>query len=110
MSNFIIKRKLRVKIGNKIFGGFLILIILFVANALLIFQRGNKIDTAVNYSSESARPSKEAIGEFILMVTQAKMLITNWVYLQTNQADKDSFVEIKNLAYPQLKERIQKLM
>ncbi len=110
MNNSIIKRKLRLKIGNKIFGGFLILIILFVANALLIFQRGNKIDAAVNYSSESARPSKEAIGEFSLMVTQSKMLITNWVYLQTNQADKDSFIEIKNLSYPQLKEKIQKLM
>lgn len=110
MNNSITKRKIRLKIGNKIFGGFLILIILFIANALLIFQRGNKIDSAVNYSSESARPSKEAIGEFGLMVTQSKMLITNWVYLQTNQADKDAFIEIKNLSYPQLKEKIQKLM
>ncbi len=110
MNNSILKRKLRLKIGNKIFGGFLILIILFVANALLIFQRGSKIDTAVNYSSESARPSKEAIVEFSLMVTQSKMLITNWVYLQANQADRDNFIEIKNLAYPQLKEKVQKLM
>jgi PAS domain S-box-containing protein len=110
MNNSTIKRKLRLKIGNKIFGGFLILIILFVANALLIFQRGSKIDSAVNYSSESARPSKEAIVDFRLMVTRAKMLVTNWVYLQTNQADKDSFVEIRDLAYPQLKEKIQKLM
>lgn len=110
MNNSIVKRKLRLKIGNKIFGGFLILIILFVANALLIFQRGSKIDSAVNYSSESAKPSNEAIGEFILMVTQSKMLITNWVYLQTNKDDKDSFLEIRDHAYPSLKERIQRLM
>ncbi len=110
MSNSTTRRKLRLKIGNKIFGGFLILIILFVANALLIFQRGGKIDSAVNYSSESARPSKEAIVEFTLMVTQAKMFITNWVYLQTNKDDKDSFLAIREVAYPSLKERIQKLM
>jgi len=110
MNNSRVKQKLRLKIGNKIFGGFLILIILFVANALLIFQRGSKIDTAVNYSSESAKPSKEAIGEFILMVTQSKMLITNWVYLQTNKDDKDSFLEIRDHSYPSLKERVQRLM
>src|SRR5260221_11355798 len=109
MNNSILKRKLRLKIGNKIFGGFLILIILFVANALLIFQRGNKIDSAVNYSFESAKPSKEAIGEFSLMVTQSKMLITNWVYLQTNNEDKNSFREITEHAYHIVKELSQRL-
>src|SRR5258708_39011358 len=98
MNNSTVKRKLRLKIGNKIFGGFLILIILFVANALLIFQRGNKIDTAVNYSSESAKPSNEAIGEFTIMVTQSKMLITNWIYLQTDKDYKDRLLEIRHNA------------
>lgn len=104
------KRKLRIKIGNKIFGGFLILIVLFVANASIIFLTGNKIDNVVKTSSESIRPSKDAINEFILMVTQSKMLITNWVYLQTNSDDKQALRQIKDFDYPALKEKITKLM
>src|SRR6478735_4751184 len=110
MEKSIFKRKLRLKIGNKIFGGFLILIILFIVNAAIIFGTGNKIDSVVKNSSESIRPSKDAINEFILMVTQSKMLITNWVYLQTNSDDKLALLQIKDFDYPALKERVTKLM
>jgi methyl-accepting chemotaxis protein len=110
MEKSIFKRKLRLKIGNKIFGGFLILIILFIANAAIIFGTGNKIDSVVKNSSESIRPSKDAINEFILMVTQSKMLITNWVYLQTNSDDKQALRQIKDFDYPALKEKVTKLM
>ncbi len=110
MEKSIFKRKLRLKIGNKIFGGFLILIVLFIVNAAIIFGTGNKIDSVVKNSSESIRPSKDAINEFILMVTQSKMLITNWVYLQTNSDDKQALRQIKDYDYPALKEKITKLM
>lgn len=110
MEKSIFKRKFRLKIGNKIFGGFLILIILFIANAAIIFGTGNKIDGVVKNSSESIRPSKDAINEFILMVTQSKMLITNWVYLQTNSDDKQALRQIKDFDYPALKEKVTKLM
>jgi len=110
MEKSIFKRKLRLKIGNKIFGGFLILIILFIVNAAIIFGTGNKIDSVVKNSSESIRPSKDAINEFILMVTKSKMLITNWVYLQTNSDDKLALRQIKDFDYPALKERVTKLM
>ncbi len=110
MEKSIFKGKIRLKIGNKIFGGFLILIVLFIINASIIFGTGNKIDSVVKNSSESIRPSKDAINEFILMVTQAKMLITNWVYLQTNSDDKLALRQIKDFDYPALKERVTKLM
>jgi len=110
MEKSVFKRKLRIKIGNKIFGGFLILIVLFVANASIIFLTGNKIDSVVKNSSESIRPSKDAINEFILMVTQSKMLITNWVYLQANSDDKQALRQLKDFDYPALKERVGKLM
>ena len=110
MEKSIFKGKIRLKIGNKIFGGFLILIILFIANAAIIFGTGNKIDSVVKNSSESIRPSKDAINEFILMVTQSKMLITNWVYLPTNSDDKQALRQIKEFDFPSLKEKITKLM
>jgi len=102
-------RKIRLKIGNKIFGGFLLLIVLFVANAAIIFYTGNKIDQVVNKNSEVIRPSKEAINDFILLVTRSKMLITNWVYLQSNTDDKEALKDIHNFEYPELKERIEGL-
>jgi PAS domain S-box-containing protein len=102
-------KKMKLSVGNKIFGGFLILIALFIINALIIVQRGYTIDEAVSFSAEVARPSKEAISEFSLVVTQSKMLITNWVYLQTNKEDRESLRNIISLTYPQLKEKLQKL-
>ena len=110
MEKSTLKRKIRLNIGTKIFGGFLILIVLFIANAAIIFMTGNKIDRVVKNSSESISPSKDAINEFILMVTQSKMLITNWVYLQTNTDDKEALKQIRDFDYPSLKEKVNKLM
>ncbi|WP_305038969.1 PAS domain S-box protein [Fulvivirga maritima] len=101
--------KIKFKIGNKIFGGFLVLIVFFIVNAAIIFINGNKIDTVVNTSSEIIRPSKEAINDFILLVTRSKMLITNWVYLQSNTDDKEALKNLHEFEYPQLKDKINNL-
>lgn len=103
LSNF------RLTIGTKIFLGFLSLILLSVIAVAVIFWKGSVIDNSTRFSAENARPSKEAINDFVLMVTQSKMLITNWVYLQTNQEDKQTLRQIKDFDYPALKERISKL-
>ncbi|MTI40783.1 GAF domain-containing protein [Fulvivirga lutimaris] len=102
-------RKMKLKIGNKIFGGFLILIVLFVFNAAVIFVTSNSIDTVVKKSSDIIRPSKEAISDFKLLVTQSKMLIINWVYVQSNVDDKDALRVLHDQDYPALKERILEL-
>jgi GAF domain-containing protein/HAMP domain-containing protein len=104
------KFKLRLKIGNKIFGGFLILIVLFAANAFIIFLTGSNIDKNVMSSSEVVNPSKDAINELITLVHRSRMLATNWVFLQTNDEDKRALETIVRLEYPSNKEKIQKLM
>ncbi|UII19510.1 PAS domain S-box protein [Fulvivirga ligni] len=101
--------KIKFTIGNKIFAGFFVLIFLFIINASIIFINGNKIDRVVNRSSEIIRPSKEAINDFILLVTKSKMLITNWVYLQSNVDDKKALENLHKYDYPQLKDRINNL-
>jgi len=103
------KRRLRLTIGTKIFFGFLSLIFLAVIVVAVIFWKGSVIDNSTRFSSTNARPSKEAINDFILMVTQSKMLITNWVYLQTNTDDKKTLDQIIDYDYPALKEKIGKL-
>ena len=113
MENNLTKKKgfnIRLKIGNKIFGGFLVLIALFTINASIIFLTGNKIDSSVMLSSETINPSKDAINELITLVHRSRMLATNWVFLQTNDDDKAALRQIISLEYPANKERITKLM
>jgi len=103
------KAKLRFGIGQKILGGFIVLIVLFVINAAIIFSVGNVINGVATKSAENYRPSKDALNEFILTVTKSKMLVTNWVYLQTNQDDKQALRQLQDYDYPALKDKIQKL-
>ena len=104
------KFRLRFTIGNKILAGFLSLIVVFIINAAIIFFTGNNIDNVVATSSGNIRPSKDAINELILTTTRAKMLITNWVYLRGNDDDKQSLRDLRKFEYPDLHERITKLM
>lgn len=104
------KFKLRLSIGNKIFGGFTILIVLFAINAIIIFFTVNTIDNKVAMSSQVVNPSKDAINELVTLVHRSRMLITNWVFLQTNDDDKNALKYIISHEYPGVKERIQKLM
>ncbi len=101
---------IRLKIGNKIFGGFLILIVLFAINASIIFLTGNNIDRNVMSSSQVVNPSKDAINELITLVHRSRMLATNWVFLQTNDDDKKALQSIIKFEYVTNKEKIQKLM
>jgi CHASE3 domain sensor protein len=80
-------------IGNKILGGFLILIVLFIVNGVIIFWKGNVIDNVVNSSSQVYRPSQDAIKDFILMVTRSKMLV-NQLGLFANQPGRQKRTEI----------------
>jgi CHASE3 domain sensor protein len=67
------KSGFRMTIGNKILGGFLILITLFIINGVIIFWKGNVIDNVVNSSSQVYRPSQDASKVFILMGTGSKL-------------------------------------
>ncbi|MEO1054059.1 MAG: GAF domain-containing protein [Bacteroidota bacterium] len=99
----------RLSVGTKIAGGFLVLVLIFIANAYLIFTIQNKSDEIVRENSEIVDPSTDRIQEFVLMVTRAKMLFTNWVYLQNSTDDKEALKALNNIEYPQLKTKIKAL-
>lgn len=104
------KARLRLTIGNKILLGFSALMILYIINVAIIFFTRNTIYQVVTHSSETIRPSQKAINDFILLVTRSKMLATNWVYLQTNEEDKQALRNLKNYEYPELSDRLRTLM
>lgn len=103
------KFRFRLTIGNKILGSFIILIALFILVVSIIFGSGNTIDNVVRSSRDNYRPSKDAINEFILLVTRSRMLVTNWVYLQTNSEDKLALRELQDNGYPALRKKIEAL-
>lgn len=103
------KFRFRLTIGNKILGSFIILIALFIIVVSVIFNNGNTIDNVVRSSRDIYRPSKDAINEFILLVTRSRMLVTNWVYLQTNSEDKLALRELQDNDYPAVRKRIELL-
>ncbi|RAW01221.1 GAF domain-containing protein [Pseudochryseolinea flava] len=106
------KRKtgIRLTIGTKILGGFLILIVLFIVIVGIIFIQGNVIDDVVKASKETYRPSQSKIKDFKLMATQSKMLVTNWVYLMSNETDKNALKTLQQNDYPTLRNDISTLM
>lgn len=101
--------RFRLTIGNKILGSFIILIALFIIVVSIIFGNGNTIDNVVRSSKDIYRPSKDAVNEFILLVTRSRMLVTNWVYLQTNSEDKTALRQLQDTDYPALRKRIENL-
>src|SRR5688500_11469270 len=103
------KFRFRLTIGNKILGSFIILIALFILVVSFIFGSSNTIDNVVTSSRDNYRPSKDAINQFILMVTRSRMLVTNWVYLQTNQEDKTALRQLQETDYPALRKQIEAL-
>lgn len=107
-----LKRKTRVRltIGNKILLGFSALMILYIVNVAIIFFTRTTIQEVVTHSSDTIRPSQNAINDFILLVTRSKMLATNWVYLQSNEEDKQSLRNLRQYEYPALAEEVKGLM
>src|SRR5687767_7333262 len=101
--------RIRLTIGNKILSSFIILIALFIVVVSIIFNNGNTIDNVVRSSRDIYRPSKDAINEFILLVTRSRMLVTNWVYLQTNSEDKAALRQLQDTDYPAVRKRIENL-
>ena len=97
---------IRFTIKRKIIWGFFALIIIFSANATYSVYTIYKGNTIIKQSQEVINPITEAVNDFIFLVTRSKMLITNWVYLQANEDDKNALRAIHDHEYLEVKNRI----
>ena len=102
-------KKSRLSIGTKIFGGFIALIFIFALNAIISIITINSTTQTLEETAEIINPSAKAIDDLLSLVTNSRMLITNWVYLQNNQQDKDALKELQNFQYPALKSKLVSL-
>ncbi len=103
-------KNFRFTIGNKILGGFITLILIFVIYAGITIYTVSKNSNLTEKNSNIIKPSVTAIKDFNLLVIRSKMLVTNWVYLQSNEEDKESLKQIHQEEYPAMKERLSGLM
>jgi PAS domain S-box-containing protein len=102
-------KKFRLTIGNKILGGFLILILFFAINAIVIVLTVNKNDNTIDRSSSVIKPTVNSLKEFKLLVTRSKMFSTNWVYLPSDTDAKESLKLLHDIEYPELKDQVNDL-
>ena len=97
---------MRFTIKGKIIWGFFTLIIIFSGLATYSVYTSYKGNIIIQRSQEVVNPITEAVTDFGFLVTRSKMLITNWVYLQTNDEDKDALRAIHDHEYFEVKNRI----
>ena len=97
---------IRFTIRSKIIWGFFALIIIFSANGAYSVYTIYKLNTISKQSQQIINPITEAVNDFIYLVTRSKMLVTNWVYLQTNEDDKNALRAIHDHEYLEVKNRI----
>lgn len=97
---------MRIDISKKIIYGFVFMILAFTANAIYSIYTVNRSKTVINESINVVNPTLEAIDDFVLLVNRSKMLITNWVYLQSNETDKEALKHLISVEYPELKNRL----
>ena len=103
-------KNLRFTIRKKIIYGIMFLVIIFSANAIYSIYTINKGNAIITRSLDVVNPTISAIDDFILLVNRSKMLATNWVYLQNNNEDKRALEKLQRTEYPELKDRLSKLL
>jgi len=102
-------KNFRFTIGNKILGGFITLILIFIVYAGITIFTVSQNSNLTATNSNVIKPSLTSIKDFNLLIIRSKMLVTNWVYLQSNETDKESLKLIHEEEYPAMKEKISAL-
>src|ERR1044072_2966726 len=95
-----------ISIKNKIFLSFFLLVLLFVINgiaSIITLQNNKKL---ADYISTIINPALENTGSFEDIVIQSKTYATNWVFLRSDQDDKDALKELLDSGYPKMKSQL----
>lgn len=98
------------KIDKKIYIVFFVVIAIAIINAVISTYTIKKSQNITSELVNNTNPSLNTITKFNLLVTRSRMLVTNWVYLPNNQADKDSLRYLNNSSYVELRGRMIGLM
>jgi signal transduction histidine kinase len=95
-----------ISIRNRIYWSFLILVLLFVINGLVTNFTLNKSKKLSGHISTVIDPAQQGLSDFRSLLIESKMYTTNWVFLRSNQEDKQALRLLHHAKYPALKRRL----
>lgn len=99
-------KKTSFKIDKKIYVVFFVLIIIALTNAIVSTYTINKSKHITTEIGTVTNPSLAQLFEMNQLVTKSRMYITNWVYLQNNQTDKEKISGLNQKTYPEVKNKL----
>ena len=88
---------------NRIYVSFLLLVSIFIINAVITLVTINKNQKLSARLSTVIDPSLQNIDDLKKMMLESKMYTTNWVFLRSKQEDKDALLKLHHVDYPSLK-------
>lgn len=86
--------------------GFIVVIVIALFTAIFTTVSIQKNKTSITRITTEINPYVVALNDLNLLVNRSRMLITNWVYLKSNEVDKSSLLELQEKQYPRLKGKI----
>ncbi|MEO7769065.1 MAG: PAS domain-containing protein, partial [Ferruginibacter sp.] len=98
-----------VRIKTKIYWSFFLLVLLFVVNGIASLITLNNNRKLSEYVSSVTNPSLQSFEDFEDILIASKMYTTNWVFLRSNQDDKDALKHLHDIGYPRLKIKLNGL-
>jgi signal transduction histidine kinase/CheY-like chemotaxis protein len=87
----------------RIYCSFFLLVSLFVINGLVTIVTLNKNKKLSGNISTVIDPALQNLEDFEDMMVESKMYTTNWVFLRSNQVDKDALTKLHNRDFPAIK-------
>src|SRR5450432_4152071 len=99
-------KKMNFSIKKRIYCSFSLLVLLFVINGIASNITLNHNRKLAENISAVVDPSLQGLSDFQAMLVESKMYTTNWVFLRSNQDDKNALIKLHNTDYPALKARL----
>ncbi|MDN5292584.1 MAG: methyl-accepting chemotaxis protein, partial [Anaerophaga sp.] len=105
------KLKYKFNIAQKLIVGFGLILIVIIVNAVLTLGTLTRSKNLTNDVTSVYSPSVEVLGDLGMTITQTKMLIKNWVYIdrQSDTPDKVRLQEIHETELPLIEEELMQL-
>lgn len=98
-------KKFRLTISTKIIAGFALLILIFciiVINTTVTVSRNNEVIA----DSRALSNSVTTLKDFNTLVIRNQMLVTNWVYLQSDEKGKAALRELHSATFPKIRQEL----
>lgn len=86
------------------------LIFVFVVNGIITIATLNSSKKLSNHISTVIDPSQQVLQDLKMIFVESKLYATNWVFLRSNQDDKNALIKLHVSGYPLVKKKLGALI